>query len=404
VPSLAYSTTTKMNNKRASRKAQMRKANTRSVKRLVKQNVRNNNRKQQRGDTREIPTVVANIVRGMQPRQSVAVLEGKEIMGYIRVGPTTQTGLGGTQLMNPLVLTCEQLRKFVAIYGQYKFRKMQFIVHGNLPTTVGGILYLGYSRNPDLTIPTGQDAPTAISSMENSMAVSVWSTSSFAPNVATNEWYNVDDDSTEVMKTTQGVLFIAQGGLYNITSSAEIPIYLDYVIETRGQQVQPVNQARAVVYPSGSFEIESVDPQTKRTYWEHQLASGETVPYPALIFDAPYFISPQIAVPTLDGKTETALIMSATNGPRTPPGAAYNICFFSSLEAFNSNTTIDSKGTTANIQVGRFTLEAIDPAIISLYSSLAGMPQTQNTPVFVSKRSAYSKPDPWGNPNSRMWL
>lgn len=348
------------------------------------------------GDVREIPTVVANIVRGIQPKRSVAVLEGKEIMGYIRIGPETVTGLGGVQLMNPLILSCERLRKFAAIYGQYRFRRMEFTLQGNLPTTVGGNIYLGYSRNPDLTITSGVNAPTVISSMENSMSVSVWSTSSFSPRVSTNEWYNVDDDSEEIMKTTQGVLFIAQGGIYNITSFAEIPIYLSYTIEARGQQSQPVNQNGILTFPSCNFTCLSTP-----INWSVVRVPGETGAFPALQDTTPYFISPQLEIPTASGDLITCSIMGARIVGGIPTN--YDLQFYPDLEAFNMSNAVS--GLTGNVVAySRFTLEAVDPAVLSLYTSLGGFPQVKQTSSYSTGRSAYKIPNPWNNPNSNQWF
>jgi len=356
----------------------------------------------QNGDVREIPTVVANIVRGIQPKNPINVLQGKEIMAYIQISPSTVTGTLGTILMNPLTITCQRLRKFAAIYGQYRFRRMEFTVQGNLPTTVGGNLYLGYSRNPDLTIPTGIEAPTAISSMENSMSVSVWSTSKFSPRVETNEWYNVDDDSSEVMKTTQGILFVAQGGIYNITSAAEIPLYLDYVIEARGQQVQPVSQARTQVYPSVQFISGSGDYPSKQ--WTTSPLAGETLPYPALAFDSPYFLSPSLEVPVLDGKFETASIMVCNNVGANPPGASHNITLYPTLAEYNLGTPLKGEEVDVTFDTSRFTLELVDPSVVSLFSSLRGMPvQAQKAPLLRSTRTPYTAPAPWAYPNSNPW-
>lgn len=373
----------------------MRKANTRSVRRLVKQKVRTN-----KSDVREIPTVVANIIRGMQPKTAVSVLEGREIMGYIQISPSSTTGLLGSVLLNPLRLYCERLRKFVGIYGQYRFKRLEFLVQGNLPTSVGGNLYLGYSRNPDLTIPSGAEAPTVISSMENSMSVSVWSTSAFAPRVDTNEWYNVDDDSSEIMKTCQGVLFMAQGGIYNITGPVEIPVYLTYLVECRGQQVQPVSQGRVQVYPAVEFRSGAADLPNKQ--WATTVVSGETLAYPALIFDTPYFLSPSFEVPAKDDETIRATIMVCNTTGSQPPGAAHNITLYPTLEEFNLGTPIVPNILDDNFVVSRFTLEMVDPSVSSLFSSLRGMPERPKvTSTFQGIRQAYHKPMAY--PNLNPW-
>jgi len=381
---------------KASGKAQKRKANTRPVRGPVKQK---SNMRMQRGDIREIPTVVANIVRGVQPRQAVAALQGKEIMGFIRISPGSQSGLSGQQLMNPLTLACERLRKFVSIYGQYKFTRMEFTVHGNLPTTVGGNLYLGYSRNPDFTITTGADAPSFISSMENSMAVSVWSTSTFSPRVMTNEWYNVDDDSSEVMKTTQGILFIATGGIYNITQDVEIPVYLNYVVEARGQQVQTTGSSPILIYPSGTFDLSS------SSTWGNSRPPSETLAYPVMELDAPYFLSPQLTVPAGDGSTsETAnVIVIASEPVPNPPDSSVNVTFYKSFEDYNTNTPIKviNPDPEPKIVHGRFTVEAIDTQVRSLYNSLAGVPQpVVSKPLFATSRTNRSAV----RPNYNLWI
>lgn len=350
--------------KRTSKKAsgnprKMRKANTRPVRGPVKQSGHY-------GDVREIPTVVANIVRGSAAPVRSAVLTGKEIMGYIQITPSSSTGLLGKELINPLKMSCERLKKFVAIYGQYRFKRMELTVQGNLPTTVGGNLYLGYSRNPDLLVPTGPSAPTVISSMENSMSVSVWSTSTFRPAVMTNEWYNVDDDSLEIMKTTQGAIFVAQGGLYNISGTAEIPLYLSYTVECRGQQNFSSETSPVSLFPSCSYTVTEASGSTNR--WIATRVATETVAFPDLTLSQPYMLSPSLEVPTTVGNA-TATIMSV----HARDTNTIELAFYANLVDYNQGTPIRNV-FDATVTLPRYTVELIDPGRVSLYSSFAGLP------------------------------
>lgn len=242
------------------------------------------------GDNRIIPTVVANSVRGMTDNRTHLFM-GKEIIGFISVGPTTTPGILATIKMNPLLMGAVRLQNFCQNFQQYRFTKLRATVRGNLPTTVAGDLYLAYTRNPDHEILDNVAAPNNVFAIESSVVTNLWTATEFECRCNTNQWYNVDPDSSEQMVTTHGAMFIATAGGFNITQQFSMPLFLDYVVECRGQQVQGGAEADSIIFPATQY----FGPADGSGAIRMNIAPGESISYPwnrGMKAQEPYFCQP----------------------------------------------------------------------------------------------------------------
>lgn len=308
---------------------------------------------QAQGDNKIIPTVIANTVRGMTDNRTYT-FNGKEIVGYISIGPNTTAGLIAEIVVNPLLMGAARLRNFTQNFQQYRFKKLRATVRGNLPTTVGGDLYIAYTRNPDHSIVDNPVAPQNVFSIEGSIITNLWSATEFDCKCSTNQWYNVDDDSEEIMVTSHGKLFIATLGGFNITNQFEMPLFLEYVVECKGQQVQGDANQDALVFPATYYGVGASSDGNGSTQLFPQ--DGETISFPwnrGMVALQPYFCTPDLTlVLDPDNTTVTAEVIVWDGNTQGW------FRFYESYEAFTLNEPFFIKaGISGRKLIGRFIIQ-----------------------------------------------
>lgn len=223
-----------------------------------------------------VPTVMTNTIMGAQSGRSVRQ-RGKEIIGYIDINQNTPSGLIAEILCNPLLLGAPRLEKMAAIYQQYRMLRMDFTLASVLPTTTYGQFWIAYSRNPDHTIENDANANANVFALENSRQCQAWTPVTYTCDLRPNTTvFNVDPDSREIMKTTQGKFFISTSGHFNVTGNFEIPVYLEYEIELIGQSALSIADNAAIAMPTTLYS----GPSDGNGSVHLRIAPGETLNYP----------------------------------------------------------------------------------------------------------------------------
>lgn len=298
---------------------------------------------------RQIPTVIANTVRGAHSQHMIN-FSGKEIIGYINIGPETTAGIIGVLKINPMALAAPRLRNMASNYQQYQFKRLKVSVRGNLPTIVGGDLYTGYSRNPDFEIADNSEAPANIFALENSTITNLWTVTSFECPLKTTQWFNVDEDSDEIMLTTQGKIFIGTLGQFNVTANFEIPVFVDYELVLRGQQSTGGTGGIPIIFPATVYSGDSDANGNIRM----DISSGETLNYPwnrGMRAKVPYVCDPQ-----------PVLAIDAISTAATPEIIVWDgnttgyFSFYNTLQDYYSNEHLIFRDAVQTI-VARFTIE-----------------------------------------------
>lgn len=292
-------------------------------------------------------------MRGASSSGSRNVFRGKEIAGFINIGPYTQAGLLATIKINPLLMAAPRLKNMAENFQQYRFRRLRVSIRGDLPTTVSGALYTGYTRNPDYSITDTPDAPAFIFSLEKSTITNLWSITDFDCPLQKSQWYNVDQDSTEIMMTTQGQLFIGTAGGFNITNPYEVPLFFEYEVEFMGQQSKGFSDQQVIAFPATQYSGASDAAGKVRLL----LAPGETLDYPwnrGMAARKPYFCIPQ---PVLTVKGTTTVTPEIIQWDGNTSGY-FN--FFLTLEDYleGSFILIDVPNSPL-ITLDRFTIEEV---------------------------------------------
>jgi len=122
---------------------------------------------------------------------------------------------------------------------KYRFRSAIIRIQAGLPTTVGGLLVVGYSENPDYEIAGGESARD-IFALEGAQSKNLWTNIDVrAPIKDRAKWYNIDVDSSEVMNTVQGTFYVCLQSAMNVVGAMTIPIRLQYQVEFAGTAYQP---------------------------------------------------------------------------------------------------------------------------------------------------------------------
>lgn len=294
------------------------------------------------GDNRQIPTVIANTMRGHNASR-VSEFSGKEIIGYLNFAPNSQAGMLGQIVINPILMTAPRLRNHVKNFSQFKFSKLRFAVRGDLPTTVSGSVYMGYSTNPDLDIPDTQAAPANLFSLGKSVIANLWSSTEFDCNLDMSQWFFVDPDSSEIMKTSQGKLFMASTGGFNITATYSVPLFVEYSVHCKGEQITPEANAGVVILPAMSLQATSSNPTLENG---RLLTFTDTITIPGIIFGTssgvagdPWLIIPSMIVNTSESNSQQAQIAVFQ---KDVIGTNQRVYLYETFEAFQERDVIRS--------------------------------------------------------------
>lgn len=302
------------------------------------------------GDDAQIPTVITNVVRGNRAQNKVISFKGKEIIGEIELGSFTAPGVLGEISLNPVLLGARRLEAAASNYSQYRFKKLITTIRGNVSTSVGGDIAVGYTRNPNYRVVSGPASVQDIYSMEQSMITNLWSKSDFECPVKTNQWYNVDGDSSEIMLTEQGKILMATNGVTNMVGTAVIPVIADYEVEFRGEQTQRlINEGVPIVFPA----VDMVGPSDPNGSVRLTIATGETLDYPwnrGMVAWEPYFVEPAQTYSNAGLPQDFTIIMWDGN-------TEGYFRFYETLEAFNTDLALVVDAQSPAHEFNRFIIQ-----------------------------------------------
>jgi len=163
--------------------------------------------------------------------------EGQVTLGVVSAASYTTPYTISQFSLNPARMN-NRLYNLSRNYGKFRFTRAEITIASALPTSVGGSLSAGYCRNPDQEFTNyNQIAVDQVMSLSGSITTQYYSFSKIRASLG-NDWYNIDADSEEIMKTTQGKFVILQSAPTNITAEQDIQIFLNYSIEFK----EAVNQ------------------------------------------------------------------------------------------------------------------------------------------------------------------
>lgn len=173
-------------------------------------------------------------------------------------------------------------------FQKYRFKSCVLRIQAGLPTTVGGLLVVGYCENPDYELDK-ENAARDIFALEGAQSKNLWTNIDSRANIRDRgKWYNIDLDSPEVMNTTQGQFYVCVQSAINVTGTMTIPIRLQYEIEFTGTAYQSETLGGAVTVPATIFESTSVKtPEIFKEVEAYKVLRKETV----YVFESPWIYS-----------------------------------------------------------------------------------------------------------------
>jgi len=235
----------------------------------------------------QIPAAFATrVVQNSQNRTHTEAF--REIVAPFSMSPTDLPGANITYNLNPATMIGTRLQKLAANYQQYRFKRLSLTMQSPAPSTASGLYAIGYTRNPDQEIGTGLNAIQTITAMPGAVTSSVWNTCTCHASLD-SQWYNVDADSQEVMKTTQGQFFACLVSPPTTTTPVAFAVWLDYVIEFRGSAIQKVAQF-AGLFPAGTWN--RVGQTTAATF----VTNPNEPPFPTTALNVIYIVNPAWSV------------------------------------------------------------------------------------------------------------
>lgn len=200
----------------------------------------------------ELPLQAGYNVR-QTTRNQVVRMFAREQVGSVTFGPNTPVNSTVYFEMNPLKMNGTRIQRVSAAYQKYRFKRLALTVQSSSTTATNGLYVVGYNSNPDAELPRGREAQ-AIFSLPGAETANVWLTKTTVARLEDkSRWYNLDEDSLEVMQTTQGYFAVACQAPTSTTAPATYPVYLDYDVEFTGTSLNVLQEAVAQVFPAGTF-------------------------------------------------------------------------------------------------------------------------------------------------------
>lgn len=276
-----------------------------------------------------VPMEVAYTMR-QNTAQRIHLECAREYIGNFTMDPTTAVGNALIYMMNPATLSGTRLSRIATNYQKYRFRKLALTIQSSTTTSTNGLYIVGYSSNPDADFNTTNAIPFAFD-LPGAQSSNIWRTvTSVAKIQDPSKWYNVDQDSAEIMQTTQGYFVVVIQSPPSTTAPLTMPVVLDYEIEFTGSAYNTYTSVAPIVFPAGSF-VATAD-LTKFTF---ALSADETIAIPALITNLPYIVNPAYPVNVntgTPGGLDTYATVIQYNGT--------NFRFWASLDDFAKNTAL----------------------------------------------------------------
>jgi hypothetical protein len=157
-----------------------------------------------------------------------------------------------------------------------------------------------------------------------------------------SKWYNLDEDSEELMQTTQGQFLVVVQSAVTTTGAISMPVLLRYSIEMVGTAKLTIpTGVGALIFPAGTFAYVS------STVIGFTIDPAETVPLPSYTAGVAYGVQPAYQI----SWNASAGEQNATCLVIMPTSTTFN--FYKSMEDFEDSTTISCGVSTFSQKVGR---------------------------------------------------
>lgn len=289
-------------------------------------------------------TAVTQIRQSASQSQTVR-FSGSDRIGGITFGPNTPVNTPIVFKMSPPDLPNTRAASMAKNYQLFRFKKMELTVFSNLPTTSGGGYTTGYTENPEQGFSTGPSLPGQVYALPNSIAGNLFVPTKMKASISDkSKWYRLDQDSSEVMNTTQGMFVICVESLTAITTAITVPVYLDYEVEFKGSAIQ-VDQGFGTVllYPALAHTPGAINT------WVLSAVPGE----PALannVLNVPYLINPGFQV---SGQLAEVVRFSAG------PSGTTVVQYFKSEDDYSAGTPIGNNGDLVPFTNPRTSIERL---------------------------------------------
>lgn len=182
------------------------------------------------------------------------VFSGFEQVAQLVITADTKPGDTVIVRLSPILMGSSRVSNVCRSFQKYRFRSCVLRLQAGLPTTVGGLLVVGYCENPDYELDKN-NASRDIFALEGAQSKNLWTNiESRAYFRDKGRWYNIDIDSPEVMNTVQGQFYVCVQSAINVTGKMTIPIRLQYEIEFAGTAYQSETLGQAIDVPDANFE------------------------------------------------------------------------------------------------------------------------------------------------------
>jgi len=272
-----------------------------------------------------VPFTAATQIQQSAREQAVSSFSGTDRIGQVTFGPLSPVGTPIVFKMSPPDLPATRLGNMSRNFQLYRFKKMLLTVFSNLPSTAGGGFTVGYAENPDQSFNSGSQLSSQVFSLPGAVAGNMFVPTKLAAHINDkNKWYRIDEDTEEIMNSTQGMFIISVDSLTAITTPITVPVFLEYVIEFKGSAIQKADTTGAVqIFPSAIVSPVVNQP----TRWSVTPIAGE--PTSGLVAGKPYLIVPGFLI--LEEFAEVLVFIAAGSD---------NFSFYTSEEAFSLGTPI----------------------------------------------------------------
>lgn len=313
--------------------------------RLNRMSVRRRNRRpntqRQNGNSQITSTVIPTEIayRVKQPSGTKTHVEKScEYIGSFVMAPTSKSGDSMKFLMNPVTLFNTRLCNLANNYQKYRFKKLALTVQSTTTTGTSGLYIVGYNSNPDAEYTKGS-AIASVFDLPGAQSSNIWLTTKSEAKIEDKQkWYNIDEDSQEIMSTTQGYFALVIQSPPTTTGEVVMPVLLDYEIEFSGRSY--AEPATSFDWPAGTYEYNSI---TKNYTFVPQ--PGET-PGPVLPVGGAYTLNPEYPVDVFGTPDNIGVLQGTT--------ASWQ--YFRNIEDFNNNVQLQPNAT---FTVGRTKLSPV---------------------------------------------
>jgi hypothetical protein len=285
-------------------------------------------------DRVNVPMVSAYTIAN-DARQRVQLFCAREIVETLIVGPGSVTGESISLDMNPLKLAQTKLKQMALNFEKFRFRKAKLTIACNFSTSVSGSIMVGFSENPEFAIGSGPLAVKQTFSLPYAKSTALYApVDCMALFNDKGKWYNLDQDSSERMSTTQGKFVLTIQSPVSVTTAVSIPVMLDYEVEFAGSALQLDEESSPVLtFPSVTITSNGSSANSVVT----TINTGEPA-YPPFVAGRAYVMNPSLQVPIFGNITAEAEVIVLTT---TTPSVQFRFC--ESVESFNNGASLQAE-------------------------------------------------------------